>query len=212
MQDIQLYQFHISEISSSPAEGGDPKIPLEYHEFTKVFSKEESDKLLEYHPYDHTIPLQEGTILPFSPIYNISPAELEYLWKYIDKNLSKGFLRHSQSPVAAPILFVKKPDGSLCLCIDYHGLNRITIKNRYHLFLSSGKCLADLVKESTSLNLICEMVTIAFGSLVEKNGKQGFALSMDFTSIRLCPLVFAMPQALSNTLSTTPFENILMIS
>ena len=136
MPDIQLYRFHISEITSTPAEEGDPdltKIPPEYHEFAKVFSKEESDKLPEHCPYDHTIPLQDGTAPPFGPIYNLSPAELEYLRKYIDENLSKNFLRHSQSPAAAPILFVKKPDGSLRLCVDYRGLNRITIKNRYPL-------------------------------------------------------------------------------
>jgi len=136
MPDIQLYRFHISEITSTPAEEGDPdltKIPPEYHEFAKVFSKEESDKLPEHCPYDYTIPLQEGTAPPFGPIYNLSPAELEYLRKYIDENLSKNFLRHSQSPAAAPILFVKKPDGSLRLCVDYRGLNRITIKNRYPL-------------------------------------------------------------------------------
>src|SRR5438552_9164281 len=46
--------------------------------------------------------LQEGTAPLFGPIYNLSPAELEYLRKYIDENLSKHFLRHSQSPAAAP--------------------------------------------------------------------------------------------------------------
>src|SRR5437667_3411044 len=136
MPDIQLYRFHISEITSTPAEEGDPdltKIPPEYHEFAKVFSKEESDKLPEHRPYDHTIPLQEGTAPLFGPIYNLSPAELEVLQKYIDDNLNKRFLCHSQSPAAAPILCVKKPDGTLCLYVNYRGLNRITIKNRYPL-------------------------------------------------------------------------------
>jgi len=136
--DIQLYRFHISEITAT--EEGDPdltKIPSEYHEFAKIFSKEESDKLPEHRPYDHTIPLQEGTTSPFGPIYNLSPAELEVLRKYIDDNLNKRFLRHLQSPAAAPILFVKKPDGTLRLYVDYHGLNRITIKNCYPLPLIS---------------------------------------------------------------------------
>src|SRR5438876_12418040 len=60
----------------------------------------------------------------------------------------------------APILFVKKPDGSLCLCVDYHGLNRITIKNRYPLPLLSASCLAAWAKQNTSPNLICKMDTI----------------------------------------------------
>src|SRR5207302_2451598 len=47
--------------------------------------------------------------------------------------LAAGKIRRSGSPAAAPILFVPKPDGTLWLCINYRGLNKITIKNRYHL-------------------------------------------------------------------------------
>src|SRR5579859_5298526 len=49
------------------------------------------------------------------------------------ENLSKGYIRHSQSPCGAPILFVKKPDGMLRICTDYRGLNKLTKKNRYPL-------------------------------------------------------------------------------
>ena len=73
------------------------KIPPEYHEFAKVFSKEESDKLPEHHPYDHTIPLQEGTTPPFGPIYNLSPSELVVLREYIDTIFAKdGFVTHNR--------------------------------------------------------------------------------------------------------------------
>ena len=51
----------------------------------------------------------------------------------MDENLSKGFIRASLSLVGAPILFIKKSDGSLRLCVDYRGLNSGTIKNRYPL-------------------------------------------------------------------------------
>ena len=51
----------------------------------------------------------------------------------MDENLSKGFIRASSLPAEAPILFVKKSDGSLRLCVDYRGLNAGTIKNRYLL-------------------------------------------------------------------------------
>src|SRR6202048_1944245 len=63
----------------------------------------------------------------------MSPTELEVLRKYIDENLKKGFIRHSQSSCGAPILFVKKADGTLRLCVDYRALNKITTKNRYPL-------------------------------------------------------------------------------
>jgi hypothetical protein len=137
MPDAQIFQLNLSEIlPDSTADESDPdltKIPAEYHEFANIFSKEESDKLPEHRHYDHTIPLQEGTTPPFGPIYRLSPTELETLREYIDVNLRKGWIRHSQSPAAAPILFVRKPDGTLRLCVDYRGLNKITIKNRYPL-------------------------------------------------------------------------------
>jgi hypothetical protein len=74
---------------------------------------------------------------PFGPLYSLSEPELKELSKWIQENLSKGFIHGSQSPAGALILFVKKKDGSLRLCVDYRGLNRITIKNRYPLPLIS---------------------------------------------------------------------------
>jgi len=50
------------------------------------------------------------------------------LKKYIKENLAKGFIRKSKSPAGAPVLFVKKKDGTLRLCIDYRKLNEMTIK------------------------------------------------------------------------------------
>jgi Reverse transcriptase (RNA-dependent DNA polymerase) len=80
------------------------------------------------------IVLQERMTPPFAGSnYSLSPAELKVLDQYIKDNLRKSFIRHSQSPAAAPILFVKTPDGSLRLCVDYRGLNKIPIKNRYPL-------------------------------------------------------------------------------
>jgi len=108
-------------------------IPPEYHEFADLFSKWEADKLPPHRSYDHTIPLEPGKAPPFGPIYKLSPAELETVRTYITENLRKGFIRHSQSPCGAPIVFAKKADGTLRLCMDYRGLNKITIKNRYPL-------------------------------------------------------------------------------
>ena len=59
--------------------------------------------------------------------------ELETFQTYIETHLKTGFIRLSKSPVDAPILFDKKPDGSLCLCVDYWGLNNLMIKNPYPL-------------------------------------------------------------------------------
>ena len=106
-------------------------IPREYHDFLDVFSKSEADSLPPHRPYDHAIELEPGTTPFHGPIYRLSETELETLQTYLDENLAKGFIRSSTSPAGAPILFVKKKDGSLRLCVDYRGLNRITKKNRY---------------------------------------------------------------------------------
>ena len=63
----------------------------------------------------------------------MSASELQEIRKWIEENLSKGFIRASSSSCASLILFVKKRDGSLRLCIDYHTLNDMTIKDRYPL-------------------------------------------------------------------------------
>ncbi|SOV04672.1 uncharacterized protein UDID_17163 [Ustilago sp. UG-2017a] len=108
-------------------------IPQEYHQYLDVFSRVKADKLLPHRTYDHQIPLEEGKSPPFGPIYSLSEHELKTLQEYLEENLAKGFISPSNSPAASPILFVKKKDGSLRLCVDYRGLNRITIRNRYPL-------------------------------------------------------------------------------
>jgi hypothetical protein len=56
--------------------------------------------------------------------------ELQALCEYLRKELAAGKIRESKSPAGAPIIFVPKPDGSLRLCVDYRGLNRVTVKDR----------------------------------------------------------------------------------
>ena len=63
----------------------------------------------------------------------MSHKELLVLKEYVEDNLAKGFIRHSSSPAGGPVLFVKKADGLLRFCVDYHGLNERTINNRYPL-------------------------------------------------------------------------------
>ena len=65
--------------------------------------------------------------------YRMAPAELKELKAQLEELLEKGYIRPSTSPWGAPVLFVKKEDGTLRLCIDYRGLNKITVKNRYSL-------------------------------------------------------------------------------
>ena len=83
----------------------------------------------------HAIKLQDSKQPPYGPIYSLEPVELEILKTYIKIHLKTGFIRSFKSSVGALILFDKKSDDSLCLCVNYQGLNNLTIKNEYLLSL-----------------------------------------------------------------------------
>ena len=145
--DDQVYLLHLDSITPLPEylsalaasqEQKAPEIPEEYRDLAEVFSKAKAHELPPHRGHlDHHIPLEEGAKPVFGPIYNLSETELQVLKDYIDENLRKGFIRPSSSPFGSPVLFVKKPDGSLRLCVDYRALNRVTIKNRYPIPLIS---------------------------------------------------------------------------
>ncbi|KAA0051012.1 hypothetical protein E5676_scaffold675G00890 [Cucumis melo var. makuwa] len=82
---------------------------------------------------DFATELEPGTICISRAPYRIVPAELEELKVQLHELLDKGFIRPSVLPWGAPVLFVKKRDGSMHLCIDYRELNKVTVKNCYPL-------------------------------------------------------------------------------
>jgi hypothetical protein len=63
----------------------------------------------------------------------MAATELAELKKQLSEHEQKGYVRPTSSPWGAPVLFVKKKDGSMRLCVDYRALNEVTIKNKYHL-------------------------------------------------------------------------------
>lgn len=108
-------------------------VPPEYHDLAPVFSKELALSLPPHWPYDCSIDLLPGAPLPSSRLYNLSRPEKEAMEAYIQDSLASGLIRPSSSPLGAGFFFVKKKDASLRPCIDFRGLNDITVKNKYSL-------------------------------------------------------------------------------
>ncbi|KAL0549208.1 hypothetical protein IC582_013689 [Cucumis melo] len=82
---------------------------------------------------DHEIELVPGTKPRAKNAYRMAPPELAELRKQLDELLNAGFIRPAKAPYGAPVLFQKKKDGSLRLCIDYRALNKLTVRNKYPL-------------------------------------------------------------------------------
>jgi len=102
-----------------------------------MFAKEDFDILLEHCKWDHVIELISRAEPKLSKVYPLSSLEQAELDAFLEENLCTGQIRSSKSPIAAPVFFIKKKDGSLCLVQDYRALNTITVKNRYSLSLIS---------------------------------------------------------------------------
>ena len=139
----QSFHLHLNSLTSTKSSiiSNTPdlsNIPEEYHDYADIFSKGKADMLPLHHSYNLKIDLQDGTEPLIGPILPLSQTELRALCEFIDEHLSSGFIWPSSSPHGAPVLFVRKKDGSLCLCVNFHGLNKITKKDRYPLLLISN--------------------------------------------------------------------------
>jgi len=138
--ELCLHSSDIQTNSTKLAETPDlSNVPSEYHKFADIFSKTKAETLPPHHPYDLKINLEEGTQSLVGPIYSLSASEQEALKEFIEENLNMGFIQPTSSLHSAPVLFVKKKDSSLCLCVDFHGLNRISKKDCYPLPLISDQ-------------------------------------------------------------------------
>jgi hypothetical protein len=119
----------------------DPKtrLPKQYWPWLDVFSQQLADQLPPHRVgIDHRIPLRKDASgnevpPPYGPLYGINREELLVLRKTLTELLDKNFIRVSKSPAASPVLLVRKPGGGIRFCVDYRGLNELTIKDRYPL-------------------------------------------------------------------------------
>lgn len=150
---VTLKQDSIGFLGAVGQEPPETQIPPEAMRYAHVFSAKEAGKLPDYYRMEHGIDLVEGGQPPYGPLYNLSQRELEVLQDYLADATKKGWIRRSTSPAGAPVLFVPKKGGTgLRLCVDYRGLNKLTIKNRHALLLIS-KTLDRLYKAAVFTKL-----------------------------------------------------------
>nr|GEY04907.1 putative reverse transcriptase domain-containing protein [Tanacetum cinerariifolium] len=101
-------------------------------DFPEVFPKD-LQGLPPVRPVEFQIDLIPGAAPVARALNRLAPSEMKELSEQLQELSDKGFIRYSSSPWGAPVLFVKKKDGSFRMCIDYRELNKLTIKNRYPL-------------------------------------------------------------------------------
>ena len=116
-----------------PAKSFRDLVPSPYHQFEEVFAKKSFDELPQHRKWDHIIELEPGSKEFSTKLYPLAPGEQEELDRFLDENLKSGRIRPSKSPMASPVFFTKKKDGSLRFIQDYRKLNDMTIRNRYPL-------------------------------------------------------------------------------
>ena len=128
-------------------------VPEWLHEYGNVFSKTKSERMPLQKLYDHAIEFEKGAILSKpAKVYLLSVSERSSLDSWIDKELRKGYIQPSTSPIATLFFFVKKHDRSLHPVMDYKALNGITIKNRYPI-----PQIADLIESLSHASIFTKI-------------------------------------------------------
>ena len=150
--DLQLCRATISTNLAVQAQGQksaktlDDILPDYLKDLKDVFEKKAAERMPISRPWDHAIDLKPGFVPRDCKIIPLSPGERQEMDKFVDENLAKGYIRPSKSPMASPVFFVKKKDGTLRPVQDYCYLNEGTVKNVYPLPLISD--LLDKLKDA----------------------------------------------------------------
>ncbi|KAK3544259.1 hypothetical protein QTP86_008714 [Hemibagrus guttatus] len=127
-----------SSLGSCHRRAPSSSIPTDYHDLGMVFCKARASLLPPHCPYTCSIDLLPGTLPPRGCLYHLTMPEMEAMNTYIRESIIAGIISPSSSPAGVGFFFIEKKAKTLCACIDYWGLNVITVKNRYPLPLMSS--------------------------------------------------------------------------
>lgn len=125
MKDVMKEPTSSRDVSCDVGKDWIPKL---LSEFSSIFS-DALPGLPQDSGFEHVIKLEDNSKPVNRAPYKMSPAELDELKRQLKELLDLGLIRPSSSPYGSPVLFVRKPDGSMRMCIDYRALNRLTIRN-----------------------------------------------------------------------------------
>ena len=184
------------QISSLIAEKAFKKVPAEYSDFADVFSPDLASKLPKHTKINnHAIDLVKCYQQPlYGPIYSLGLVELKTLKAYIETNLANSFIKPSKSPAGALILFDRKLDSSLRLCVNYQGLNNFTIKNQY-LFRLIEESLDRLGKTKQFTQL--DLTSAYYQMRIRKGDKWKTAFRTQYGHFKYQVMLFGLTNALA---------------
>ncbi len=129
----QVQPLGVQTVSVAEIDEEAQALPSVYRDLIVAFSKTKASQLPPHRSSDCAIDLLPDAVPPRGRIFPLSQPESRAMNHYIQEELAKGFIRPSTSPASAGFFFVKKKGGDLRPCIDYRGLNEITVKFRYPL-------------------------------------------------------------------------------
>jgi len=108
-------------------------VSKQFHRWLKVFRKVKSERIPVRKVWDHAMDLNNSFKVSKARVYPLSRNKKKEVQKFVNKHLKKGYIKSSKSPQTSSVFFVGKKDGGKHMVMDYHRLNKQTVKNNYLL-------------------------------------------------------------------------------
>jgi len=146
-------------------------VPSKFHKWLKVFGNMESERMPVRKTWDHAIDLKDEFAPSKAKVYPLSRNKRDEVQKFIEDHLRKGYIRPSKSQQTSPVFFIGKKDGGKRIVMDYHKLNRQTVKNNYPLPLITN-LVDNMGGKRVFTKIDLRWGTTISGSRREMSGKQ----------------------------------------